>query len=39
MLLLNLLTTESSIKLYNYEVFTDFVLPLNFHSEKNNSDF
>ena len=33
------LTTDSSIQCYNYEIFTDFVWPLNFHSEKNNSDF
>ena len=39
MLLLYLLTTDSSIKCYNYEVFTEFVWSLNFHSEKNNSDF
>ena len=34
MLLLIFLTTNSLIKCCNYEVFTDFVWPLNFHYEK-----
>ena len=34
MLLLIFFTANSYIKCCNYEVFTDFVWPLNFHYEK-----
>ena len=39
MLLLKKITADSCIECYNYEVFTDFVWPLNFYNEKNNGIF
>ena len=32
------LAANSCITCYNNEIFTEFVWPLNFHYEKNNSD-